>query len=218
MSNRPGSPEVESIMKRYAGRVGSEAVSTLTPGENVFLEMPHGDIWIRDSEAPVCLVAGSTGIAPILGMLRRLAADHDSRPVGVVYGANVHDELVCWQDLAELVVELADAELIGALTTAHEGWSGVEGLVTHALEPMLDELASADFYVVGPPVMNRLGYFASVSICITTALGSVKNSRLKLPPSRPMPESPTPPNGARRSRMKRQFTQTVPAVSCAATR
>src|SRR3954451_16265677 len=30
------------------------------------------------------------------------------------------------------------------------------------------------------------------SICITTALGSVKNSLLKSPPSRPTPESPTP--------------------------
>src|SRR5258708_3949251 len=50
---------------------------------------------------------------------------------------------------------------------------------------------------------------------MTTALGSVKNSRLKVPPSRPMPESPTPPNGARRSRTKKQLTQTVPARSAA---
>jgi hypothetical protein len=39
-----------------------------------------------------------------------------------------------------------------------------------------------------------------------------------VPPSRPIPESPTPPNGARRSRTKKQFTQTVPAVSARATR
>lgn len=155
MSNRPGSPEVEFIMKRYTGRVGSEAVSALTPGAQVFLEIPYGDMWIRDSAAPICLVAGGTGIAPILGMLRRLAADRDSRPVRVVYGANVHDELVCWTDLAALVLELPDAELIGALSTAHEGWSGVQGLVTHALEPMLDGLSDADFYVAGPPVMTN---------------------------------------------------------------
>lgn len=155
MSNRPGSPEVEFIMKRYAGRVGSEAVSALSPGAHVVLEMPYGDMWIRESEAPVCLVAGGTGIAPILGMLRRLAADGDTRPIRVVYGANIQDELVCWQDLADLVLQLPDAELIGALTTAHEGWSGVEGLVTHALEPMLARLADADFYIAGPPVMTN---------------------------------------------------------------
>lgn len=155
MSNRPGSTEIEFIMKRYAGRVGSEAVSALRPGAQVFVEMPYGDMWIRKSDAPVCLVAGGTGIAPILGMLRRLAADRDPRPVRVVYGANVRDELVCWQDLAELVLELPDAELVGALSTAHDGWLGVNGLVTHALEPMLAGLVDADFYVAGPPVMTN---------------------------------------------------------------
>lgn len=155
MSNRPGSADIEFIMKRYTGRIGSEAVSALRPGDRVQLEMPYGDMWVRASDAPVCLVAGGTGIAPILGMLRRLSAEGDRRPIRVVYGANVRDELVCWQDLAELAIALPDAELIGALTTAHEGWPGVEGLVTHALEPMLDGLADADFYIAGPPVMTN---------------------------------------------------------------
>ncbi|TGD84058.1 2Fe-2S iron-sulfur cluster binding domain-containing protein [Mycolicibacterium sp. CH28] len=155
MSNRPGTPQVEFVMKRYTGRRGSEAVSALTPGQPVHLEMPYGDMWIRESDSPVCLVAGGTGIAPILSMLRRLAADRASRPVRVVYGANIIDELVCWQDLAELVTELPDAELVGALSNAHAGWPGVQGLVTHALEPMLAGLAAADFYVAGPPVMTN---------------------------------------------------------------
>lgn len=155
MSNRPGTRDIEFIMKRYRGRVGSEAVSALATGDHVCIEMPYGDMWIRDGSVPVCLVAGGTGVAPILGMLRRLAADGDSRPVRVVYGANVHDELVCWEDLAALVGRLADAELFGALITGHPGWTGVEGLVTHALEPMLASLTGADFYVAGPPVMTN---------------------------------------------------------------
>lgn len=155
MSNRPGTNDVEFIMKRYSGRVGSEAVSALTPGETVHIEMPYGDMWIRDGDTPVCLVAGGTGIAPILGMVRRLAADRDGRPVRVVYGANVHDDLVCWPELAVLIEELPDAELVGALTTAHVDWTGIEGLVTHALEPMLASLMDANFYVAGPPVMTN---------------------------------------------------------------
>jgi toluene monooxygenase electron transfer component len=154
MSNRPGSTAVEFIMKRYRGRPGSEAVSDLAVGAQVILEMPYGDMWIRDSGTPVCLVAGGTGIAPILGMLHRLADEQDPRPVRVVYGANVHDELVCWQDLATLILRLPDAELIGALTNPHDGWDGTEGRVTHALEPLLADLADADFYIAGPPVMT----------------------------------------------------------------
>ena len=39
-----------------------------------------------------------------------------------------------------------------------------------------------------------------------------------MPPSRPIPELREPPNGAVRSRTKKQFTQTVPATSRALTR
>ena len=39
-----------------------------------------------------------------------------------------------------------------------------------------------------------------------------------MPPSRPIPDSPAPPNGARRSRTKKQLTHTVPARSRADTR
>jgi hypothetical protein len=51
-----------------------------------------------------------------------------------------------------------------------------------------------------------------------TALGSVKNSREKFPPSRPTPLSPTPPKGVRRSRMKKQLTYTVPTRNRVASR
>lgn len=155
MSNRPGTATAEFIMKRYDGKVGSEAVAALAVGDDVVIEMPYGEMWIRDSEAPICMVAGGTGIAPILGMLRRLAADRDSRPVKVIYGANISDELVCWQDLASLILDLPDAELVGALSRPHPGWEGVEGMVTHALDPRLAGLQDADFYIAGPPVMTN---------------------------------------------------------------
>lgn len=155
MSNRPGSTKAEFIMKRYDGKVGSEAVSGLAPGDDVVIEMPYGEMWIRETQAPICMVAGGTGIAPILGMLRRLAADRDPRPVRVIYGANVLDELVCWPDLAELGAELPNAALVGALARPHPGWDGVEGLVTQALDPMLGDLSDADFYIAGPPIMTN---------------------------------------------------------------
>ena len=155
MSNRPGSATVEFIMKRYGGKPGSEAVSALNPGDEVVIEMPYGEMWIQPSEAPVCLVAGGTGIAPILSMLHQLSAERDSRPITVVYGANIYDELVCWPDLASLAAELSHAELVGALATPHPGWEGIEGLVTHALDPLMPRLDDADFYIAGPPVMTN---------------------------------------------------------------
>lgn len=155
MSNRPGTATAEFIMKRYDGKPGSETISGLSPGDDVVIEMPFGEMWLQATDAPICLVAGGTGIAPILSLLHQLSAERDPRPVRVVYGANILDELVCWEDLASLGGELPNAALIGALARPHPGWEGVEGLVTHALEPMLDELSEAEFYIAGPPVMTN---------------------------------------------------------------
>lgn len=155
MSNRPGTATAEFIMKRYDGKLGSETVSALSPGDDVVIEMPFGEMWLQDTDAPICLVAGGTGIAPILSLLHQLSADRDPRPVRVIYGANVLDELVCWEDLAGLAGELPDSVLMGALARPHPGWEGVEGLVTHALEPMLEDLKAAEFYIAGPPIMTN---------------------------------------------------------------
>ena len=47
---------------------------------------------------------------------------------------------------------------------------------------------------------------------------SVKNFIASQPPSRPTPECFIPPKGVRKSRSNQQFTQTMPLLSCAATR
>lgn len=155
MSNAPGSCDIEFIMKRYVGRPVSEALASLAPGEQVCVEGPYGDMWIRDSQAPVCLVAGGTGVAPILAMLRRLAVTGDSRPIRVFYGANSIAELVCWDELGTLTADLTDANLIGVLMSPPQDWSGAAGVVTDTLKAALPDLTSADFYIAGPPVMTN---------------------------------------------------------------
>lgn len=154
MSNMPGSCDVEFIMKRYAGRPVSEAVAALTPGEQVSIEGPYGDMWIRDSAAPICLVAGGTGISPILAMLRKLVGAADRRTIRVFYGANNIDDLVCWDELGVLTGELANAGLTGVLVSPSPDWPGAAGMVTDALAAALPDLTSADFYIAGPPVMT----------------------------------------------------------------
>ena len=74
MSNRPGTATAEFIMKRYDGKLGSETVSALSPGDDVVIEMPFGEMWLQDTDAPICLVAGGTGIAPILSRSPRRVA------------------------------------------------------------------------------------------------------------------------------------------------
>lgn len=153
MAGPAGSDTVEFIAKRYPGGAGSGALFALEPGAQVLLELPYGDMWLRPGVRDVVLTAGGTGLSPILALLCQLAAAGDTRRIHVFYGANTSEELVCWEEVQALVAGLPHARLHGALATPTDAWSGTTGLVTDALGPRLDELAAADHYLAGPPVM-----------------------------------------------------------------
>ncbi|WP_197651703.1 2Fe-2S iron-sulfur cluster binding domain-containing protein [Carbonactinospora thermoautotrophica] len=153
MANLPGSTLVEFIAKRYPGRPGSEGLFASTPGQRLALELPYGDMWLRPGTRPVVLIAGGTGISPILALARQLAATGDARAVHLFYGANTRAELVCWEELTALAAAMPDATLHGALLRPGPGWTHTTGFVTEALEPHLGRLVDSDFYLAGPPPM-----------------------------------------------------------------
>jgi toluene monooxygenase electron transfer component len=165
MAGPPGSTEVSFVVKRYPGRPGSERAFALAPGEELDVELPYGDMWLRDGDRPAVLVAGGTGISAISALAQHLAgrsgtvarttaAEQVSRPVHVFYGAATRAELVCWDELVEHTTAMPDGHLHGALVNPGAGWVGAVGFVTAPLTERLAGLLDADFYVAGPPVMT----------------------------------------------------------------
>jgi len=159
MAGLPGTTEVSFIAKHYPGRPGSGRLFDLAQGTCLALELPYGDMWLRDGERPVVLIAGGTGISAILALARQLAR-HGARglpaqrAVHVFYGARTRDELVCWDELERDVASIAGARLHGAVVEPPPGWSGGVGHVTAPLAEQLPALAEAEFYLAGPPVMT----------------------------------------------------------------
>jgi toluene monooxygenase electron transfer component len=156
MSCLPGSPVIEFVAKRQPGGAGSERLFALGPGDCVPVELPYGGMWLRDGTRPVVLVAGGTGISPVLALARALAATGDPRPVRVFYGAATSRELVCWEQLSAHVAGLPDGRLYGALESPpsyQDGWPIATGFVTDALAPHLEKVTEGDIYVAGPPPM-----------------------------------------------------------------
>ena len=96
MSNRPGTTTAEFITEAlHRTRVGSEAISALSPGDEAVIEMPTGDVGFRDTDAPIPLHGGRRHRHRPLswGTLRRLAPTATPLRGAVVYGANIYDEL-----------------------------------------------------------------------------------------------------------------------------
>ncbi len=154
MAGQPGSSEVSFIAKQYAGRPGSGRLFSVAEGDEVLLELPYGDMFLRAGDDPVVLVAGGTGISAVLAMAEELARSGTRRVVHVVYGAGTVAELVCWDELGRAVGVLGEGHLHGALLDPPAGWDGVTGFVTTALADLLPRLGDAVFYVAGPPPMT----------------------------------------------------------------
>lgn len=80
---------------RNAGDM-TAAVPGLAPGTPVGVDGPHGSFTLDEAgPGPILLVAGGIGIAPILSLLRALAAADDPRPIRLIAGARTpQDHLV----------------------------------------------------------------------------------------------------------------------------
>ncbi|WP_315718946.1 MULTISPECIES: 2Fe-2S iron-sulfur cluster binding domain-containing protein [unclassified Bradyrhizobium] len=155
MSNLPGSRLLQFIAKRYDGGRGSNALAALAPGARLTIEAPFGACTLRREPGPKVFVAGGTGVAPILAMLREAAAarlDFEA-PVDVLYGARTPADLAAGDMLAAAVARIPQARYLPVAEIAPAGWPHASGFVTAAITSTIAEPAAAEFYVAGPPVM-----------------------------------------------------------------
>ncbi|MDR8351994.1 NADH oxidase, partial [Acinetobacter baumannii] len=58
------------------------------------LSGPMGSFYLRHGERPLLMLAGGTGLAPLLSMLETLQAQNSSRPVTLLYGVTRDGDLV----------------------------------------------------------------------------------------------------------------------------
>lgn len=137
-----------SILIKVVGE-GTQRMAHASSGEPFDLLLPLGLPWrpCPPGHRPV-LVAGGVGVAPLIFLVRELAAQgFTPRPLAL-YGGRTASDL-------PLDVELANA---GELRVATEdGSRGARGRVTVLLEQALDELAAAGqpakIYTCGPDAM-----------------------------------------------------------------
>jgi len=162
MANLPGDGRIELMVKCYrGGRFSGLLDGSLQPGDELCFTGPYGAFHLRRSRRPVLLVAGGSGMAPILSLLRQLADERTERMVRFFYGARTARHLFYLDEIALLGAQIADFAFIPVLSeaAAADDWGGARpcarGLV-HVL--VSDYLASGEMqdpeaYMCGPPAM-----------------------------------------------------------------
>jgi naphthalene 1,2-dioxygenase ferredoxin reductase component len=157
MANQPGHDRLEfHVRVLHRGLVSGHMANELDPGDSVELRGPFGDAcWDREAAQacePLLLLAGGTGLAPILSVLD--AALRDGVPPGRIHlyhGVRSERDLYLGVPLAERAHALGFRFV--PVYSDVGGGGGRSGLLHEAVAEDFDSLDGAFIHVAGPPVM-----------------------------------------------------------------
>lgn len=153
-AGRSGQPEVQFFIRRVPNGVLTEKITQENlVGEAVTLRGPAGDFWLRPSTSPLLMVAGGSGLAPIMAILEEAQAQAIHRPVTLLFGGRREKDLYLIEHLQQLAQHWpAQFKVIPVLSEeGDEHWQGLRGLVTAHIPSVLTPDMHA--YLCGPPVM-----------------------------------------------------------------
>jgi propane monooxygenase reductase subunit len=150
MANLPGDGRIELIVKRYPeGRFSSLLDGGIAVGDELRFTGPYGAFHLRSNGRPILMVAGGSGMAPILSLLRALAAGGSDRQVRFFYGARTERDLFHGEEIAALGESLPDFDYVPVLSESGEGFVH-EAACRLLAEGTMDD---PEIYMCGPPPM-----------------------------------------------------------------
>jgi propane monooxygenase reductase subunit len=158
MANLPSDPDgaLEFMIKIYPeGRFSSLLCGQLKVGDELEVTGPYGVFTLRErSDRRLLFIGGGAGMAPILSLLRSLAAQGSGREAVYYYGARGERDLFHRSELAALERRLAAFRFIPALSEpAGDEWEGECGMITDVVDRLEQDLEEVDAYLCGPPPM-----------------------------------------------------------------
>lgn len=149
----------DSQVSFFVRQVPGGAFSTLinesdVVGQAVTVDGPLGDFWLRPADAPLLLMAGGSGLAPIVALLQEALKDKVSRPVTLLFGAREERDLYALDTLNDIAARWpARFSFVPVLSAAATDapWQGERGMVHDKLAALTEPGAHA--YLCGPPAM-----------------------------------------------------------------
>jgi ferredoxin-NAD(P)+ reductase (naphthalene dioxygenase ferredoxin-specific) len=136
------------------GRVTGYIANTLKVGDAVKVSGPLGSAYLRRKhEGPMLCVAGGTGLAPILSILRDAVAQGMHNPVHLYFGVRSPRDVYGLDWLAHLQREHPALTVHVVVTSGGNPAVQRCGLVTQAIEQDLGDLSGWRAYLCGSPPM-----------------------------------------------------------------
>ena len=152
-------PEVDITVERIEdGEVSPFMHDVVAPGDRIELRGPIGGyfVWEASLGGPLLLVAGGSGVVPLMAMIRHRARSNAGTPARLLFSSRHAEEIIYRAELDRLASGADGLEVIHTLTRSRpEGWSGFtrridERMLAEVIEPLGIE---ARAYICGPTAL-----------------------------------------------------------------
>jgi ferredoxin-NADP reductase len=155
IASAPAAGHLDLTVEEIAdGEVSPYLSEELRPGDRLELRGPIGGYftWTEANGGPLLLVAGGSGVAPLMSMLRYRKAIGNDIPATLLYSSRAWDEIIFREELERLGAD-STVRIIHTLTRSHpSGWEGYTRRIDSAM--LADAAGSPDpgrlAYVCGP--------------------------------------------------------------------
>ncbi len=145
---------LELHMRRVPGGLLTERLFDHGVGSGILhIEGPLGRFVYRERRAPMLLIGGGTGLAPLNSMVRHVIDKALGRDMWLYWGVGSERDLYAHAQLEALASRASNFRYVPVLFESGTGWTGRRGRVDEAALHDLDKLRDPDVYASGPPAM-----------------------------------------------------------------
>jgi len=147
------------------GEVSPYLTDALTEGGQLELRGPIGGyfVWSTELGGPLFLIAGGSGICPLMAMIRHRAAQESRVPTRLLYSARSLEEIIYREELEHLAARADGLEVSYTLTRNHPpDWRGGTRRIDRAM------LAESGFAAEQHPLCMVCGPTPFVEAVATT--------------------------------------------------
>lgn len=164
--------EVDITVERLDdGEVSSYLHDVVTQGDRIEVRGPIGGyfVWEAGMNEPLLLIAGGSGVVPLMSMIRHRAAAEAKNPTALLYSSRSFEDVIYYDELDRLSKSNAGLQIFHTLTRSQPAdWKGYARRIDEA---MLREVAgplgsSTQVFICGPTLMVESAANALVKIGI----------------------------------------------------
>ncbi len=137
IASPPESERIAITVERIDdGEVSPFLAGELRIGDRLELRGPIGGYFVWDVSlgGPILLIAGGSGVCPLMAMLRHRAARRSVVPARLLYSARSFDDVIYRDEIDRLAADRSGLEVAYTFTRAQpEGWSGYDRRINSAM-------------------------------------------------------------------------------------